>query len=91
MEQFTQAHFTADSGGPGAGTVGFDVLRALINARQSASPTVRALAGLVSAAAPGEAGTPALIELFARGTASHARIAAFQSGEAVIRQDERHA
>jgi hypothetical protein len=92
MEQFNHHTMTGDSPNGTTGVVPFDVLRAMISARQAASPTARMLAGpnKNSNAAPSGGTAESLISLFARGDASAAP-GSFARDEAVIRQDERHA
>jgi hypothetical protein len=93
MEQLKYEFSSNESQPSPLGVVGFDVLRAIVAVRQSASPTARALASSEAhdrtTASP--RGGASLITLFARGTASSARIAAFTGDEAVIVQDKRHA
>jgi hypothetical protein len=89
--EMTHSHpdrgFASDSP---ATPVPFDVLRALISARQAASLTVRLMtAGDGADVATG--GTASLIDMFARGQFSSAQGAAFFSGEPAHQQDERHA
>ncbi len=93
MEQFKHNILAGDSQHGPAGVVDFDVLRAMVAIRQSATATARALAASPSQgtvpAAP--AGPETLVALFTRGSAADARIGAFGGDEAVIGQDEQHA
>jgi hypothetical protein len=76
----------ADSATP----VPFDVLRAMISARQAATPTARLVASRAGtlAAVPGQ---DRLIDLFARGIGHAGMGGGFARGEASGGQDEQHA
>jgi hypothetical protein len=70
-------------------TVPFDVLRAIVAARQAASPTCRLLAAK-NARGLAPSGTRQLIDLFARGQGFGAGTGHFASGSPVSGQDEQH-
>lgn len=91
MEQFTHQSLTAESGLVGHEDLGFVTLRAVIAARQAASPTARALADAGQADDSRRQGrtTQSLIHLLSHGGRTP-RLQAVNSGEAVIGDDERH-
>jgi hypothetical protein len=92
MEQFYRNTMTGESSSRPAGVVAFDVLRAIITARQAASPTARVLAGQPVGNTGESSGRAAgsLISMFAHGGAANPP-SSFIRDKAVIRQDERHA
>jgi hypothetical protein len=71
-------------------SVPFDVLRAIIAARQAASPTCRLFAARHGETAS-DAGVRQLIDLFARGRSDGDIAGGFASGQPTVQQDERHA
>jgi hypothetical protein len=87
----TRSHLNdPDFGESQAAPVPFDVLRALLAARQAATPTCRMIAARQGDTTV-DTGARQLIDMFARGNAGSLTNGTFASGEPVAQQDERHA
>lgn len=94
MEMIHQPNVRPVSGATSNDSGDFAVLRAMIAARQAATPTAVALASATARPEdrlPTDTARVSLIDLFARGSASDTPRGGFTHVQPVARQDERHA